>query len=329
MHFYRSEPTPRSAWRMAILMGANTRTYKFALGHALLSIAEQGRDEVTLDELAIPYAMSMAEHVTQAPQAPGASSLGESDYLSILRTEAPESLRHGSPTERLMQASVKSMPGMVMRKFHNLRGATGIPIDFYSIDGSRSKSTVTLSSELLAMAQSPDRGLLSEELQTRWGLVESAFDSNIGTSLVREGVLLTTDADWMLDTVRRAPVAQARTALVGFQHGRCFYCREPLSALDGSVHVDHVYPYSLMTTGGWIGPDLNAVWNLVVAHSECNLEKSNRLPTEGEVTRLMRRNEAILGSPHPLRRTLQLLVGSTPSTRQSFYVSVDSLANFH
>ncbi|MGV9853374.1 hypothetical protein ACWDWU_32120 [Streptomyces sp. NPDC003442] len=72
--FYRSEPNARTSWRLAVLMGANSRTYKFAFGAALLEYAAQDRAEVTLDELAVPYAMGLVAHLTEAPQAP--SGLG-------------------------------------------------------------------------------------------------------------------------------------------------------------------------------------------------------------------------------------------------------------
>lgn len=52
--------------------------------------------------------------------------------------------------------------------------------------------------------------------------------------------------------------------------------------------------------------DLDAVWNLAPAHASCNTQKSNRLPTRAEIVRLGERNEAIMLSPHPLRRTLEL-----------------------
>ena len=55
-HFYRAEPTARTSWRQAILMGVNTRTYKFALGAALLDLAKTGRGAVPLIELASTYA---------------------------------------------------------------------------------------------------------------------------------------------------------------------------------------------------------------------------------------------------------------------------------
>ncbi|WP_233273563.1 HNH endonuclease family protein [Streptomyces broussonetiae] len=56
----------------------------------------------------------------------------------------------------------------------------------------------------------------------------------------------------------------------------------------------------------WVGPDLDALWNLAPAHATCNGGKSDRLPFPVEVHRLALRNEAIMDSPHPLKRTLQL-----------------------
>ncbi len=55
----------------------------------------------------------------------------------------------------------------------------------------------------------------------------------------------------------------------------------------------------------WHGPDLDSLWNLAPAHAACNRTKSDRLPNTLELARLAARNEAIMQSPHPLRRTLQ------------------------
>jgi 5-methylcytosine-specific restriction endonuclease McrA len=328
VEFYTVEPTPVSSWRMAILMGANTRTYKFALGSALLDLAHAGHEDVTLGQLAVPYAMAMARHVVDYPQAPNAEDLGEADYLRVLGEESGATLQMGQPTARLVDATVRSIPGMVMVKFHNLRGTDGVPHRFYEIERSGPNRRVLLKPELLSLANGEGGALLRDELGTRWSLVESAFDANIGPSLVRTGVVVSGDGSALLDHVRRASVAETRPALIGFQHGRCFYCRERLTELSGDTHVDHVYPYSLMPTGAWLGPDLNGVWNLVVAHAGCNLRKSSRLPDQNEVRQLIARNDAILASPHPLRRTLQLMLGSTSVQRLSFYRQIDAQARF-
>nr|WP_028478317.1 HNH endonuclease domain-containing protein [Nocardia sp. CNY236] len=47
-------------------------------------------------------------------------------------------------------------------------------------------------------------------------------------------------------------------------------------AADVRVQVDHVFPFIWMNTGSWRGPNLNHVWNLVLACAPCNLAKSGR-----------------------------------------------------
>ncbi len=326
MDFYQAEPTAFSSWRMAILMGANSRTYKFALGHALLTLAAQGRDSATLAEIALPYSLAMAEHAQEYPQAPKAGNLGEEDYLQVLATEAAATLASGVPTERLVDATTKSMPGMVMTKFHNLRGMDGVPHRFYDMPERGASGLVRFTTYLTEVGTSVHMSVLGEELGTRWSLVESAFDAEIGAALVREGVLVDAAGVMLLDPVRRAPVARARQALIGFQHGRCFYCHTRIDDVNVDAHVDHVYPYSLMKTGVWAGPNLNGVWNLVVACAPCNLSKSNRPPSGGEIQRLVERNQAILTSPYPLKRAVQLLLTQRGNTPASFYEWVASEA---
>jgi hypothetical protein len=90
-------------------MGANARTYKFALGDALLELAASGRDAVTLPELATHYAMGIVLRVRNAPQAPERISLAASDFLTVSKDEAEKSLKAGQPSGRLVEAAVKSI----------------------------------------------------------------------------------------------------------------------------------------------------------------------------------------------------------------------------
>ncbi len=309
-------------------MGANSRTYKFALGEALLQAAGEGRDDLTVAELAAPYAMALVRRAQRYPQVSAKQELAASDFLSIAVEEAEASLAAGQPTQRLLEAAVTSMPAMVMQKFHNLRdngsASSTVGHTFYEVRGRGKDRRVHLTPELRQVAAGA--AVLSDELDARWSIVETSFDAGIGTSLLRSGVVLSADGEALqAPIIRRAHVASARHALVGFQHGRCFYCHQTLTTLKRDVHVDHVFPYSWMRTGSWRGPDLNAVWNLVVACAGCNLAKSNRRPTETEVQALDARNEAIMASPHPLKRSLQLTMrapgraeAKTAEQRRSF-----------
>ncbi|MCW2933087.1 MAG: hypothetical protein JWM19_4049 [Actinomycetia bacterium] len=309
--FYRAEPTAHASWRWAVLMGANSRTYKFALGDALLELAASGRDAVTIEELAARYAMGIARRVGDAPQASERMSLAAADFLTVATEEAAESLAAGQPSERLVQAAVKSIPGMVMDKFHNVRGGE-LPHTFYSLSGRGRGRTVQLSPDLRRIAVSPQLASLRDELDARWSIVETSFTTGVGRSVMEDG-LAVDFAEWRLtDRRRRRSVAGVKEAVVGFQHGRCLTCGDMMWPGD-RVAIDHVFPLALMdnfpVARQWPELDLDRVWNLAPAHYDCNADKSARPPTAEELSRLVQRNEAIMSSPHPLRRTLEITLG--------------------
>lgn len=310
MDFSHWEQSPRSSWRMAVLVGANTRTYKFALGAALLDAAAEGQPDILLRDLAVPYAMGLVRHLGQAPQVSQKNERGGADFLSVAEREAAESLRLGSPTEELLAAAIKSMPEMVMRKFHNLpSGGARVPHRFYEVTGRSHERVVRLSRELRDIAQSEQAATLRGELSARWSIVETSFAAGIGQSLIHEGVAVDMTTLQITDRQRRRSVAGVTDAVIGFQHGLCLICAEPITPED-TIAVDHVFPYSFMRLlrldKQGATPDLDAIWNLAPTHARCNGQKSNRPPTPGEMTRLAQRNEAIMQSPVPLRKTLEL-----------------------
>jgi hypothetical protein len=238
--FYRDEPTARTSWRQAILMGVNTRTYKFALGAALLDLADTGRDAVPLVELASTYATHLVNRTGDYPQASSSLQLSDTDFLSVLARERNESVANNAPTEALVDAATRSIPGMVMDKFHNLPGEDKVAHTFYEIQGRGPNRIVRLTPDLQAVAAS-GTGLLDEELESRWRIVEAWFDAGIGRSLVRQGVDGDVETGGLIARTRRVPLTSLRSAIVGFQYGRCFYCNQPVGDLGPDVHVDHVF----------------------------------------------------------------------------------------
>jgi 5-methylcytosine-specific restriction endonuclease McrA len=292
-------------------MGANSRTYKFALGDSLLELAASGRDAVTLEELAASYAMGIVRRVGEAPQASERTSLAETDFLSLAKEEASAPLAPGRPSERLVQAAMKSIPGMVMDKFHNVPGGE-LPHTFYSLSGQGRGRMVQLSPDLRCLAASPQLASLRGELGARWSIVETSFTAGVGRSLMEDGLAVDL-TEWRLtDRRRRRSVAGVREAVVGFQHGRCLTCGDIIWPGD-RVAIDHVFPLALMdhfpVARQWHELDLDKVWNLAPAHYDCNADKSARPPTAAELSRLVQRNEAIRNSPHPLKRTLEITLG--------------------
>ena len=64
----------------------------------------------------------------------------------------------------------------------------------------------------------------------------------------------------------RVALGSVREILLPLQEGRCFYCGERLAA---AAHVDHFVPFALYPG--------NLAHNLVLAHAECNADKSDLL----------------------------------------------------
>lgn len=331
-NFYTNSLTPETAWRLVILLGSNTRTYKFALGHSLLTHAADS-DSVTLEELASTYSLELAKHF-EFPQAPSIENLGEKDFLSVLGNHRDDVLNAGAATNLLVQAAMKSMPQMVMQKFHNVPQGFAFNFDFYEILGRSSSQRVIFTDEMQAVARSENIEVLSDELLARWNIVEASFDPVLGKDLRAFGVFAAPGEELLQARraasekreIRRPVISHLRHSISGFQGGVCFHCGAELATLLDTPHIDHVVARSLtekgyLTGDFWKGLDLDQVWNLVVSCAPCNLAKSDSPPTRKNLSDLRVRNDLILRSPHPLKQSIRLVTGIPSNAFYSELVS--------
>ena len=86
--------------------------------------------------------------------------------------------------------------------------------------------------------------------------------------------------------IKRQSLQKYKKALLQFYHNteiRDFYTGEVLEK--NNIHIDHVIPWSFVYS--------DEIWNLVVTSANNNLVKSNRPPTEEEISRLKKRNIAL------------------------------------
>lgn len=321
---YQVSQSPTLSWRLAILFGQNTRTYKFALGSALLAVADRGPGLVPIEVLAAEYAWAILQRPLNARQASGNSVYSAKDFLGVMEAERSQSLATGRPAQKLVESAVSNMPKMVMDKFHNLPGGARTKHLFYDLNLTRNRNGtfVEILPPLFALREATNTHTLEHELDARWTLVESAWISGVGQSMMRLGPILDDSGTRLLDRVRRAAVTGVRESLIGFQDGKCLYCGAEILEDFSNAHVDHVFPYSLNKRGIVTDLDLNAIWNLVVSCISCNLEKAGRLPTGEQVQLLELRNNAVVNSPYPLKRAIENLAGTSVSTRASFYGAV-------
>jgi hypothetical protein len=207
----------------------------------------------------------------------------------------------------------------VIDAFHVV-GASPVMHSFYQ-DERKSNNGIRITDEFSLLAQGFQASNLMQEVEARWRLVETAWNLGISANLLNVqhdhavGEIFTFDQG-----MRRKSVTSSRSALNGYQKGRCFYCFTDLLLLgEGmNVDVDHFFPHMLKPQ---LGSVVDGIWNLVLSCKDCNRGadgKFERIPTVKLLQRLHTRNEFYIGSHHPLRETLINQTGKSESERSKF-----------
>ena len=304
--------TLQDQWRAIILFGRNVASYKFALAKALLQLRPEPGALLRMDDLALPFALQVCEHLRlEDKQATSTSSA----FLDGCRK-----FNQGALTKTQLQAlTVSKGFANVIDAFHVV-GQQDTPQRFF-VDDRASRKGLVITDEMGRLLEGTDAANLSKETEARWRLVETAWRLQLARSMVVShdadlGVLMLPDS-----VNRRRPVTSCRDALNGYQRGACFYCGRRISLVDDGdlADVDHFFPHALKQAG--FGPAIDAVWNLVLACKGCNRGprgKFDRLPSLRLLKRLHTRNEHLITSHHPLRETLIVQTGGQEVARRGF-----------
>lgn len=322
--FYEIEPTTENYWRAIILFGRNSASYKFALAKALLDFQASGKTQIPLDELAIPYASHLCEHLKNHPKQ-GTSE--QSTFLDKLRA-----FNQGEITrDEMLSHTLRYGFVNVLDAFHNVHGKE-LETRFF-IDERKRKNAVQLTDDFMLLGETQQFSNLIQETESRWRLVEAAWENNLPRNLMlveyeeKNSLLIGANA------IRRTAVTAARPALNGYQKGRCFYCYREISIVSGNndiAEVDHFFPHMLKQCDSQ--KPIDGIANLVLACQECNRGqqgKFNRLPSVELLERLFNRNEYLITSHHPLRETLISQTGNSTEKRQAFLQDAYTCSSLH
>ena len=303
-------PTDLDYLRGVILFGKNSATYKFALGKSLFDLASAGHDFVTRAGLAIPFSQHICEHLRQSPK-----QITRLDPGEFLKSCNQYNLGEISK-DQLLETTIDKGLDEVLRAFHRL-GTDDVPTRFFGTEGRKRDQKIILTEELHSISETVGNHV-SEEVEARWRLVETAWDLGINASLIDYNA--TTEE--LITRGRRQQVTSARAALNGYQKGKCFYCFRQIDVIPGSPYladVDHLFPHALQKAG--ILENLDGVWNLVLACFDCNRGprgKFAEIPEQMYVDRLGTRNNRLIASHDPLKETLKGQTGKTDSARDDF-----------
>lgn len=298
-------------WRGLILFGRNSASYKFAFSKALLELRPSAGDLLRLEDIAPRYARALIEHLRTTPKQ---GTNPKSKFIDSLRQFGID-----SPDDaKLVDATVKDGFKYVVGAFQVLSNGL-IDTPFY-IDEVKSHGGIRMTENFSRLLERPQVINLAAETESRWRLVERAWELGLSPHLLSVGYDKDDQTFFTVDekSNRRKAVTGARGALNGYQKGRCFYCKTPINVEDGrETHVDHFHPHKLKAQ---VGERVNGVWNLVLACSACNgpSGKWDRRPAKWLLERLQRRNDYLIESHHPLRETLLQQTGLSATTRRSF-----------
>ena len=331
MNFVDVEPTLENYWRAIILFGKNTASYKFALAKSLIDVSlERQSDLITLDDLALPYALHLAEHLKHSPKQ---STAKTSQFIQACQDFNESKIDE----DRLIQITKKEGFKYVLDAFHvvNTKAVTerfyDVVNEEFFIDERKFNKGIRLTDNLFKLFYVYDNSAkdLNQETESRWNLVEKAWELNINKNLIAVEFDQETKQLFTQDSKhRRTNITTSRGALNGYQKSRCFYCFKEISissADDLLADVDHFFPHLLkpdIANAGCCRPvNVDGVWNLVLSCAECNRGESGKfaqVPTIELLERLHTRNEYLIGSHHPLRETLIMQTGNNERDRKYF-----------
>jgi hypothetical protein len=321
IRFQINDPSIESQWRAIILFGRNSATYKFAFAKSLLELVREEKTRISLQELAIPFADNIIEHLKRIDKQGSASS---SKFLNGCRNFIKGDLSK----EELYYITEKEGFKNVVDAFQIVNDGI-IPNPFYSKNYAKGKKEIIITDELLMIKNLFQYRNFHQEVEARWSLVETAWDLGIKPDLLE--VKYDEDKSMFFiesNLMRRVDVTSVRDSLNGYQKGKCFYSFTEISINRDSLtcEVDHFLPHVNKYHHHKIGANINGVWNLVLADSAVNGNKNARVPEKRFLERLFNRNEYYIESNLPLAETIINQTGKTRAQRLQFLEAQYNLA---
>jgi hypothetical protein len=282
-------------WNGIILYGLNAATYKIALGKTLLDLSQVNQEVVTWDALSKAYFDNYLARLSADQAMPQQSNPAR---LTIMERIVKEyQLGKLTYAQAVEEVGLRAFHDVIPR-FQTIGTNKEIVKDkFYHVDFGRS---ITLTDALFRVSEG-DVADLQSQLNSRWGLLEGAFQ------IAHDHSHLNNDLRdiYITNGYQRTTLTANIPFLEGYQANTCFYCGEPM--VKGDIHVDHLLPRQVIHH--------DEIWNLVLAHQDCNLNKSDRLVGDHFIHKLILRNENIMGSNHPWKAKIEKELGSTPTQR--------------
>ena len=308
--------TIETHWRSIILLGKNTASYKFSLAKTLLEFPRQ-QSLLRIDELALPFALNICEHLKLSNKQHTGST---NSFLEQCRKFNLNEISK----EDLREASIQNGFTYVLDAFHNVTG--GEAPKFFD-DNRKNDNGIILTDNFYNLLETEQKNNFKHEVEARWRLWETAITLKINPRLLDLHLDSNGEEIFVMnENNRRVNVTSSKHAIAGYQRGKCFYCYGPINIdreNDEVCHVDHFFPFMLKQFNF---NNVDLIWNLVLACSDCNNGESGKfafLPDKKYLNELYKRNNYFIESNLPIRESIMKHTGSTYNERKSFIENFD------
>ena len=317
MPFIEPKSSIETYWRAIILIGRNVASYKFALAKSLLEMDTDNNSLIRLDDLALPFARNICEHLITADKQITSSSSTFLDYCRKFNANEIDENKLKTETTRLGFVNV-------IDAFHHVSNSE---VTRFFEDSRTENNGITLTDNFYELIGSKQSDNFKYEVNARWKLWETAISMGANANLLQVKSDFDSEFIYAIDNVgKRIDVTSSRDAISGYQKGKCFYCARPILIEQGhenSCHVDHFFPHRLEkhTKIYHKFHDINGVWNLVLACKDCNNGpggKSDSIPKIHFLEKLHTRNNRYTESHHPLMATIKNQTGKDIKKREAF-----------
>lgn len=274
-----------------------------------------------MEDLAVPFSEEISRHLALCDVQ---STNSQSKFLDSCRAFNVGEIDKNKLIDQTLKLGFKN----VIDAFH-IVDSSNVKSTFFE-DRRSTNGSIVLTDDFLALFSSQQKSNLFEEAEARWRLVETAWMLKLPPRLLNVDYNKDNSELFIESSNRRISLTSARSALDGYQSGKCFYCRKTIQVkgeTSYSAEVDHFFPWMLMNRAFPMNLDL--LWNLVLACQECNRGvggKLERIPHIKYLERLHLRNESLIKSHKPLRETLKNLAGPEALDRKKFLESTYSKA---
>jgi hypothetical protein len=173
--FLEVNPSREDYWRSVILFGRNVASYKFALAKSLLELADSERNFITLEDLSVPFARHIAEHLRHTPKQATSSS---SRFLEAVRQFNKGEIDQDALAQKTISLGFQN----VIDAFHFVNRES-IPVQFF-VDERKQRGGIVVTDELLKLKDSGQYTNLPFETEGRWRLVETAWELGLNPALL-------------------------------------------------------------------------------------------------------------------------------------------------